>query len=368
MDKTDPFDKRQSQIVKGAAILLMLWHHCFLSGRFDGFTISFFPLTEGQATLFAAFCKICVSLFAFVSGYGLYYSYRKWDLSHPGKSCSRWLWVRYVRTFSGYWVIVVLSWIIGGLIDGRPVAVYSTPSRVAGCVYMALDFFGLGQLFGIKLFVNEWWYMSAVMVFILSTPLLYGFMEKHGPVSCLLTVYIVPLLITGYPGGMSPLTFLPVFCLGMIVSRIDLFRILSSQFQSSGYSFVFALVSVALTAACFIIDKRLPTKQFWLFKYGLFPIVYILCIYYVLAKIPILSSVLAFLGKHSANIYFTHTVLLYLYCRSFIFGRGHFLLIMATLLGLSLLVSFALEGLKKLIRYDRFCAKLEALSFSPAKQ
>ena len=210
--------------------------------------------------------------------------------------------------------------------------------------------------------------MSAVMVFILSTPLLYGFMEKHGPVSCLLTVYIVPLLITGYPGGMSPLTFLPVFCLGMIVSRIDLFRILSSQFQSSGYSFVFALVSVALTAACFIIDKRLPTKQFWLFKYGLFPIVYILCIYYVLAKIPILSSVLAFLGKHSANIYFTHTVLLYLYCRSFIFGRGHFLLIMATLLGLSLLVSFALEGLKKLIRYDRFCAKLEALSFSPAKQ
>lgn len=344
---------------------MMMWHHCFLSGRFDGFTISFFPFAVAQITLFATFCKICVSLFAFVSGYGLYLSYRKWDLSCPGQSCSRWLWIRYVRTFSGYWLIVVLAWIIGALIDGRPIAIYFTPSRVAGCVYMALDFFGLGKLFGIKLFVNEWWYMSAFIVFILSTPLLYGFMERHGPVSCLLTVCIVLLLITGYPGGMSPLTFLPSFCLGMIVSRADLFRILSRQFRSSWHLFAFALATIALSAACFIIDKRLPTKQFWLLKYGLFPIVYILCIYYVLAKIPVLSSVLAFLGKHSANIYFTHTVFLYLYCRSFIYGQAHFILIMATLLGISLIASFLIEWFKKLIRYERFTLWMENL-FSPS--
>ena len=71
MSKTD------SGALKGTGILIMLFHHLFLAGRFDGFEISFWPFSAAQITHIASFCKICVSLFAFISGYGLILSYRR---------------------------------------------------------------------------------------------------------------------------------------------------------------------------------------------------------------------------------------------------------------------------------------------------
>ena len=58
------FTKEQSLAIKGAAILLMMWHHLFLAGRFDDYTIDFRPFQEWQITHFAAYAKICVSYVA----------------------------------------------------------------------------------------------------------------------------------------------------------------------------------------------------------------------------------------------------------------------------------------------------------------
>ena len=58
------FTREQSLAIKGAAILLMMWHHLFLVGRFDNYTINFWPFQEWQITHFAAYAKICVSYVA----------------------------------------------------------------------------------------------------------------------------------------------------------------------------------------------------------------------------------------------------------------------------------------------------------------
>ncbi len=95
------FDKDASQAVKGIAILLMLFHHCFRKATlFADYTISFWPFQQGGVVYAAALSKICVSLFALVSGYGLYLSYRS-RTTTPVK----WTVSRYIKTFSGYWVI-----------------------------------------------------------------------------------------------------------------------------------------------------------------------------------------------------------------------------------------------------------------------
>ena len=113
------FLKKDSLSIKGIAILMMIWHHCFLAGRFESYDIIFFPLAESQVVNMAAFCKICVSLFAFVSGYGLYLSFTK-NLNQGGD----WIKNRLIRLLSGYWFIVLLVWVVCFLIDGRTYAFY----------------------------------------------------------------------------------------------------------------------------------------------------------------------------------------------------------------------------------------------------
>ena len=67
-DNGEGFTKVDSLVIKGVALLAMMWHHCFLSDRADGYDISYWPLSHGQVIQIASFLKICVPLFAFVSG------------------------------------------------------------------------------------------------------------------------------------------------------------------------------------------------------------------------------------------------------------------------------------------------------------
>lgn len=55
------FSKKDSQIIKGIAISMMLWHHCFLTGRYEEFSVSFFPFLESQIVHIAAFLKFVLA-------------------------------------------------------------------------------------------------------------------------------------------------------------------------------------------------------------------------------------------------------------------------------------------------------------------
>lgn len=66
--------REESSAIKGVAILLMIFHHCFRTEKkfaaYSPIFTAFF--TESRVISLAKWAKICVPLFAFVSGYGLY--------------------------------------------------------------------------------------------------------------------------------------------------------------------------------------------------------------------------------------------------------------------------------------------------------
>lgn len=115
----------------------------------------------------AALSKICVSLFALVSGYGLYLSYRS-RTTTPVK----WTVSRYIKTFSGYWVIWILSAIITQLADGRFARIFLKGNVWNSLVEIVLDFLGLANLFQTGTLDGVWWYMSACFVYIMLVPIL----------------------------------------------------------------------------------------------------------------------------------------------------------------------------------------------------
>ena len=72
------FTKEDSLCLKGVAILFMVLHHCFCSvDRFEAYTVNFAPFSQDFAVDFCNYLKICVSMFAFITGYGLYLSAKK---------------------------------------------------------------------------------------------------------------------------------------------------------------------------------------------------------------------------------------------------------------------------------------------------
>ena len=345
------FTKEKSLIIKGMAILMMLWHHCFLPGRYDGYSIDFWPLVEYQVTNVASFCKICVSLFVFVSGYGLYMSYTQEGL----KDNFSWI-KKLVRTLSGFWFVVILSWIICGAIDQRPINVYEfKESTIYGVWNMFVEIMGMTNLFGKTPMNATWWYMSAAIVFIILTPLLFSILKKLGGVCVMGMIFILPRALGGYPGNIHFLSFMPAFCLGMIFANYSLFEKWKNYFEKKNCSYIsflkFAVMSLFLICT-YKIYHYLPDKYFWDIKWGIIPLVWIGFINDYVSTSSIIGIVLHFLGKHSMNIFLIHTFFRYYYGEKLIYNMKHFIVVMTTLLLISIIGSMVIERLKRIIRYE----------------
>ena len=154
--------------MKGIAIVIMLFHHMYLSqDRFEGLNVVFTPFSADRIMYLCRTFKICVPIYAFISGYGLYLSYRK-NNSTPGK----WTAKRLIKTMGGFWIIWGLSVVSSQLYNGYAVARYFGNGNIAkGVSAMVLDFFGLAKLFGTSTLNGTWWYMSAAIIFIICVPL-----------------------------------------------------------------------------------------------------------------------------------------------------------------------------------------------------
>lgn len=356
--KNESFTKEDSLVVKGIAILMMLWHHCYLAGRFDGYEINFWPFAENRVIRIAVFCKICVSLFAFVSGYGLYLSYRK---KPEGRPSGGWLATRLISTLKQYWFVVVLAWITGLFIQGKTQAFYFAKGVVYGLWRMFTDLLGISIFFGDNtgiMFNGTWWYMSAAIVFVLVTPLLTDGLKRWGSLTCVATVFFLSQM-GGYGGGVNALDFLLPFALGAAFAHGDWFARWYDFCAKRGIlAFVLSAVAVAF---CFKLNWSLPADHWWNVKYGAMPVMVILFVKEYIIPIPGIRQVLCYLGRHSANIFLVHTFIRYYYCEAITYswGRYSFAAVIAFLLVTSLALSYGIIFLKKLTHYDAAMAKLQ---------
>ena len=349
------FGKRESQALKGVAILLMLLHHCFRSTiLFDGYAVSFFPFREQMIVNIALASKICVSMFAFVSGYGLFLSYREEELP-----ASKWVLKRYISSFSGFWFIWGLSAVVCQLINRRFQTIFFQNGFWRGLMEASIDFIGGAKLFETASLNGTWWYMSAALVFILAFPVLYRLRDNLWLVLAASIVFL-RVIFGGngnevFTGDNSVYAFLSPLIIGAAFARYQMLdRWVRFGTKKSWGKAVKCVVECACILGLYKMYLYLPISYFWEFHWGFVPTAVILfCVEYVL-NILGLRDVLAFLGKHSMNIFLVHTFIRSYYLADFTYSRGHFAWILLALLAISLAISFVVEGFKKLLRYDGF--------------
>lgn len=353
------FDKRNSTGLKGIAILLMLHHHNFRDvSLFENYTVSFFPFPQEWVVNVADMAKICVSLFAFISGYGLYLSCKSRKVNS-----TKWVVNRYVKTFAGYWLIWVLSGTISQIISRRVSKIFLKTNIWEALINIGIDFLGVANLFDSPTLNGTWWYMSAAFVFILLTPLLVKYEEKLWLILAGVIVFL-RVICRGagediFPGGTSTYAFLTPFIFGMIFAKNNYIE----KIVNGNYKPVRFILEIVLLIIAYKVYKNIPTSYYWEVKWGLIPLLVILFSVEFILTVPGVRQLLIFLGKHSMNIFMVHTFIRAYYLADFTYSWGHFAIITIVLLLVSLGISLIVEGIKKIIQYDglvkKICQKIE---------
>lgn len=361
LKRKSAFSVDDSWVLKGIAIILMMFHHCYRTvDRFEGYTVSFFPFTQDRIVELSYMFKICVSIFAFISGYGLYLSAK--NKCNDIKSTEKWTISRLIKTLSGFWFVYVLVFISTQIYAQYPQQVYCTESYTLGGIWAVIDFLGLANLFATPTLVGTWWYMSAAIVFIIAVPLSIKWIDKLGLFSLLAILIIIPRILgLDYLGGTSAYIFLPAMITGLIFAKyelfqkIDDFKIFKNKTLSEITKFVILLALIIIGE---FIYRHIYISKVWEYTYAIYPVIVIAFCRKYIARIPILNKILIFFGKHSMNIFLVHTFIRENFFKDFIYGFERFWLIVLVLFSISLAISvIIIEPLKKLVRYNKLIDK-----------
>lgn len=342
------FTQKDSLVVKGVAILCLLFYHLFEhEQRVTSMQVNYEPFSLDVFLLFSSFGNICVAIFVFLSAYGISKGIREKKkagemLSLTGMfriSCFRYL------KLTAHFLIMYLSVNLLWFYKFDYAGLYGRGWQ--GGLYTVLDATGLSGVFKTFTINQTWWYMELAILMVFVIPLLYLLIEKLG-------YYVLPLAVL-LPVAVE-LTFdikryYFVMIFGVLAVSKEWFEKL---FSGKWHIAVQSLLGILLlTASVFFRQNYVVYSEF---AYLVDAPIALLFAWFgagILGRIPLINKFLAFCGRHSMNIYFVHTFFYMAIYQKFIYSFRYAPIIFLVLLGVCLIYSVLLEGIKKLIRFEK---------------
>ena len=188
MDKF--LSRDDTKVMKAIAIILMLAHHLWiLPERIAGGSLRYVFQIFGQSSIvyLGWFGKICVSLFFFLGGYGIYISSygKKYDVISKLKGL-----------YFSYWKVFVIFIPMGFLFFRNQPAYCENHGIYARFENFSVAEF-LANITGIDIsYTSEWWFLTSYVFAILSFPVIRGMVEKHSARRNILSVIIASIVVT----------------------------------------------------------------------------------------------------------------------------------------------------------------------------
>jgi len=341
----------------------MLCHHVFCyPPAFIDVHFSWLTLQIGEIG------KVCVSMFLFVSGYGLYKQYNSLiskvlpppiaisqnddneEVSRGGNRWSRLVLLiketfkfelkRFIKFYTNYWVIFLIFVPTGALIFNRTLTeTYGADNVLSSLTIDILGFKGLES------YNTTWWFNRLILTLYLAFPLLYYAVKRCG-----WFVLLIAMVWMKY-NHIQHLEYLHlwlfVFALGMCAVRYQ--RHLEFFFKKVGKNW-------SLTLAIFFTLFWIAECQFAIIPYSgpyltgiradgfiTFGVFLIVCF---LQTPPRLSKIFECIGQHSSNMYMTHTFVYCYWFPTFVYATNNAFFPFATLFLICIGVSWFLEFLK----------------------
>lgn len=163
--------------LKSIAILMMLCLHLFNQDYHGLFKPLLFVGRQPLSYYISLFSDACVPIFAFVSGYGLYYSYKENQQTYLKKNTER-----SKKLYVRYWIILILFVVLLGWILGKE----GFPGDWQKFI---LTFTGIEPAYN-----GAWWFFTIYILFVFTSRFWFRLLDKLNPyfyLVGLLLVYII---------------------------------------------------------------------------------------------------------------------------------------------------------------------------------
>ncbi len=355
------FTKKDTSIIKGIAIILMFMHHLFAyPDRIKGGSsyIALFPMYgTSLEVIVALFGKLCVAMFLFLSGFGMYKKVAKSE-----KDTISIVFKKLKELYVNYWIIFLIFIPISFFIGMR--------------IFKFNEFFD--NLIGYQsTYDGEWWFFELYVLTMITFPVTIKVIRKNyitSIVSIILmsvgTRTILPTLMNNdifknftqtffYNEISFLLGWLPCFLMGCAFAKFNLFSKIKKLLRENNLDniIVYTIIFLGVMYLRHRLDDPLD------FDY-LFAPMYIIASVHVFRFLK-LDKLFAILGKHSTNMWLIHSFFCYQYFQALVYYPKISILVVAWLailcVACSWLIMFLIKEFKRV--YSNLKNKLSLFHF-----
>ncbi|MCF0244936.1 MAG: acyltransferase [Bacteroidaceae bacterium] len=332
-------NKEQSIILKGIAVLFMVWGHLF--GRNTDLYSDVFYIFGKPFAQFICGGMSPVAFFLMIGGYGLYNVYLK------GYDKNRYK--RIFRLYLHYWIVLIIFVPIGYF--------FVNEERYPGSFYdVILNLIGLSTSYN-----SECWFLLPYSLVSLSSAFLFRIYDRFNAKTLIAITFSIHLLtctalhfygetfINHNVWISLPLVFLHFqlsFSLGALLKREQIFektKHFVKERNIKTYQTLLLLLFVFLLMC-----------SVWNTGYYSFYVMFFILSISLLPMENIIGKTLAYIGKHSMNIWMTHTFFAYHLFKTYTYSLKFPVIIFLATIAVSLLSSSIINFIVSFLKRHTF--------------
>lgn len=333
---------QQSNQLKAIAILMMLCLHLFNRDYIGLFQPLIFILKKPLIYYLSLFCDACVPIFAFVTGYGLYYKYILNKSAYKNDNINR-----IKKIYINYWIILFLFAIVLGLMLGKE-------GYPGGLIKILLNITGLDPSYN-----GAWWFFSIYIFFVFTSDFWFRLIDIIKPARYFLILLIVYLLsfyfrvykvnvfdneILNWFYRQFALYFCTLFqfMLGAFALKCDWNKRVSSIFKNLKFK---NWIIIFLILGLIVFHAFVP-------NFIIAPFTALVFIYlFIQMDLPeFLENTLDFFANHATNMWLTHMFFYIIYFSGFVYSFQYVPLIFIVLVLLCVLSSYLINFINTILQ------------------
>lgn len=350
-----PFGKEHTTMAKGILIILMVIHHALADSVVEQYHVQTVISDGVLLDQMVRFCKICISGFAFLSAYGMTIHLKK--QKDERNSYFRFMCIRLFKLESSVVFVYILAVFYKRFIVTESIRLLYDQGNGFKPLYMLIDALGMAIYFETPEINITWWYLHFAILLIMTMPFLYMLYKRFRylllPAACFLPMAVSSLEVrAGIQSNYAML--LPSVFLGIAFAYEGWFETIKKKNLEYRWLKPVKLVSIILLIKI--------AFDFWTYVQPSFAYHFVFVIpfavYEFIGGIPVLNGVLKILGKNATNIFLIHTFIYHYWYTDILYSLKKDWCIIIALVVVCVVVSMAVELLKKISGYNRLTAKM----------